>query len=140
MLRGPSFADSLNGDILAVSCEHRPSNPRKLVGQRYGHDVAVCSRKQSLNPPAERRIFLGETRGSRARPVDQQHPPVTVAALADMQQPRFSTRRRLPRHQTIGSLEGMLGRSAARIDVFDCVHSSNHVWTIAEDLWLACTS
>ena len=27
-------ADSLNGDILAVSCEHRPSNPRKLVGQR----------------------------------------------------------------------------------------------------------
>jgi len=89
MLRGPSFADSLNGDILAVSCEHRPSNPRKLVGQRYGHDVAVCSRKQSLNPPAERRIFLGKTRESRARPVDQQHPQVTVAALADMQQLGF---------------------------------------------------
>ena len=99
MLRGPSFADSLNGDILTVSCEHRPSNPRKLVGQRYGHDVAVCSRKQSLNPPAEWRIFLGETRESRARPMDQQHPQVTVAALADMQQPRFSTCRRLPRHQ-----------------------------------------
>ena len=100
MLRGPSFADSLNGDILAVSCEHRPSNPRKLVGQRYGHDVAVCSRKQSLNPPAERRIFLGKTRESRARPVDQQHPQVTVAALADVQQPRFSTCRRLARHQS----------------------------------------
>ncbi len=81
MLRGPSFADSLNGDILAVSCEHRPSNPRKLVGQRYGHDVAVCSRKQSLNPPAERRIFLGKTRESRARTVDQQHPQITLPRL-----------------------------------------------------------
>ena len=99
MLRGPSLADSLNGDILAVPCEYRPSNPRKLVGQRYGHDVAVCSRKQSLNPPAERRIFLGKTRESRARPVDQQHPQVTVAALADVQQPWFSTCRRLARHQ-----------------------------------------
>jgi hypothetical protein len=58
MLRGPSFADSLNGDILAVSCEHRPSDPCKLVGLGYSHDVAVCSRKQSLNPPAERLSFL----------------------------------------------------------------------------------
>jgi len=97
MLRGPSFADSLNGDILAVSCEHRPSNPRKLVGQRYGHDVAVCSRKQSLNPPAERRIFLGKTRGEPCAAVDQQHPQITLAALADAQQPRFSTCRRLAR-------------------------------------------
>jgi len=62
-------------------------------------NVAVCSRKQSLNPPAERRIFLGKTRESRARPVDQQHPQVTVAALADVQQPWFSTCRRLARHQ-----------------------------------------
>jgi hypothetical protein len=100
MLRGPSFADSLNGDILAVSCEHRPSDPCKLVGQGYGHDVTVCSRKQSLNPSAERRILLGETWESRARPMEQQHPQVTVAALADVQQPRFSTCRRLARHQS----------------------------------------
>jgi hypothetical protein len=86
MLRGPSFADSLNGDILAVWGEHRPSDPCKLVGQGYGHDVT----KQSLNPSAERRIFLGETRASRAHPMDQQYPQVTVAALADVQQPRFS--------------------------------------------------
>jgi hypothetical protein len=33
MLRGPSLADSLNGDILAVPCKYRPSNPRKLVGR-----------------------------------------------------------------------------------------------------------
>jgi hypothetical protein len=30
--------------------------------------------------------------------VDQQHPQITVAALADAQQPRFSTCRRLARH------------------------------------------
>jgi hypothetical protein len=59
--------DSLNGDILAVSYEHRPSNPRKLVGQRYGHDVAVCSRKQSLNPPAERRTLPDPRSGSGLR-------------------------------------------------------------------------
>ena len=58
-----------------------PYGPCKLVGQGYGHDVTVCSRKQSLNPPAEWRIFLGETRESRARPMDQQHPQVTVAAM-----------------------------------------------------------
>src|SRR6266403_136570 len=100
MFRGPSLTESLNGDILAVSCEHRPSDPCKLVGQGYGDDVAVCSRKEGLNPPAERRIFLGQTRESRARPMDQQHPQVTVAALADVQQPRFSTCRRLARHQS----------------------------------------
>jgi hypothetical protein len=87
----------LNSHIPAITCKDRPSNPRQLVCQGYGHDVAMCSRKQSLNPPAERRIFLGKTRESRARTVDQQHPQITVAALADAQQPRFSTCRRLAR-------------------------------------------
>ena len=32
-------------------------------------------------PTAERRTFLGETRKSRARPVDQQHPQVAIAAF-----------------------------------------------------------
>ena len=41
----------------------------------------MCSRKQSLNPPAERRIFLGKTRESRARTVDQQHPQITLPRL-----------------------------------------------------------
>lgn len=100
MLRGRSFADSLNGDVLVVSCEHRPSDPSKLVGQGYGHDVAVRSRQQSPNPPAELRIFLGKTRERGARPMDQQHPQVTVTALADVQQPWFSTCRRLARHQS----------------------------------------
>jgi len=44
--------------------------------QGYGHDVAVYARKQSLNPPTERRILLGKTREGRARPVDQQHAQV----------------------------------------------------------------
>ena len=43
----------------------------------------MCSRKQSLNPPAERHIFLGKTRGEPCAAVDQQHPQITVAALAD---------------------------------------------------------
>src|SRR5438445_1624200 len=81
MFRGPSLTESVNGDILAVSCEHRPSDPCKLVGQGYGDDVAVCSRKEGLNPPAERRIFLGQTRESRARTVDQQHPQITLPRL-----------------------------------------------------------
>jgi hypothetical protein len=88
---------SLNSHIPAITCKDRPSNPRQLVCQGYGHDVAMCSRKQSLNPPAERRILLGKTRESRARTVDQQHPQITLAALADAQQPRFSTCRRLAR-------------------------------------------
>ena len=41
----------------------------------------MCSRKQSLNPSAERRIFLGKTRESRARTVDQQHPQITLPRL-----------------------------------------------------------
>src|SRR5262245_22600605 len=104
ILRGPCLCRryatgrSLNSHIPALTCKDRPSNPRQLVCQGYGHDVAMCSRKQSLNPPAERRIFLGKTRESRARTVDQQHPQITVAALADAQQPRFSTCRRLARH------------------------------------------
>jgi hypothetical protein len=38
---------------------------------------------------ARRAIFLARPREGRARPVDQD-PQVTVAALADVQQPRFS--------------------------------------------------
>jgi len=71
-----------------------------LLAKATGHDVMVCSREQSLNPPAEWRIFLGETWESRARPMDQQHPQITVTALSDVQQPRFSTCRRLTRHQS----------------------------------------
>jgi hypothetical protein len=60
----------------------------------------VCSRKQSLNPPAERRIFLGKTRESRARPVDQQHPQVTVtrhcALKLTIPQEADAARRALP--------------------------------------------
>ena len=74
-------------------------SPGPLI-RSTGHYVAMCSRKQSLNPPAERRIFLGKTRESRACTVDQQHPQISVAALADAQQPRFSTCRRLTRYQS----------------------------------------
>jgi hypothetical protein len=104
IVRGPclcrrySTGRSLNSHIPAITCKDRPSNPRQLVCQ--GHDVAMCSRKQSLNPPTERRIFLGKTRGEPCAAVDQQHPQITVAALADAQRPRFSTCRRLARHQS----------------------------------------
>ena len=87
IVRGPclcrrySTGRSLNSHIPAITCKDRPSNPRQLVCQ--GHDVAMCSRKQSLNPPAERHIFLGKTRGEPCAAVDQQHPQITVAALAD---------------------------------------------------------
>jgi hypothetical protein len=76
-----STARGLNGHVLPVTCEHRPSYPPKLVCQSHDHDIAVRARKQILKPTAERSIFLGETRESRARPMDQQHPQVAVAAL-----------------------------------------------------------
>jgi len=106
ILRGPclcrrySTGCSLNSHIPAITCKDRPSNPRQLVCQACGHDVAMCSRKQSLNPPAERRIFLGKTRESRARTVGSAASADNLAALADAQQPRFSTCRRLTRHQS----------------------------------------
>jgi len=87
ILRGPclcrrySTGCNLNSHIPAITRKDRPSNPRQLVCQGCGHDVAMCSRKQSLNPPAERRIFLGKTRESRARTVDQQHPQITLPRL-----------------------------------------------------------
>src|SRR5438105_13801595 len=74
MFRGPSLTESLNADILAVSCEHRPRDPCKLVGERYRDDAAVCSRQEGLNPPPERRLFLRQTRETRAGAIDQQHP------------------------------------------------------------------
>ena len=94
-----STSRSLNAHVLAVTRQHRPSDARKFVGQRYDHDIAVRSCEQGLKPTAERRTFLGETRKSRARPVDEQHPQVAIAAF-DAQQPRFPLSRRLTRDQT----------------------------------------
>ena len=54
---------------------------RKFVGQSYDHDVAVCSCEQGLEPPAERCILLGETRKSRARAMDEQHPQYPLPRL-----------------------------------------------------------
>ena len=72
-LSGPLSRGICNNSWLIGSTtgENRPSDARKLVGQRYGHDIAAGSCEQSLKPTAERRIFLGEPRKSRARPVDQ---------------------------------------------------------------------
>jgi hypothetical protein len=42
----------------------------------------VLAQAESLNPTAERHIFVGKTRESGARSMDQQHPQITVAALA----------------------------------------------------------
>ena len=52
----------------------------------------MCSRKQSLNPQAERRIFLGKTRESRERTVDQQHPQITLPRLLQITLPRLLMR------------------------------------------------
>ena len=103
ILRGPclcrrySTGCSLNSHIPAITCKDRPSNPRQLVCQGYGHDVAMCSRKQSLSHWPSGRSFLARPGRAVRTPW---HPQITVAALADARQPRFSTCRRLARHQS----------------------------------------
>jgi hypothetical protein len=103
--RGPclcrrySTGRSLNSHIPAITRKDRPSNPRQLVCQGCGHDVAMCSRKQSLNPPAERVSFLARP-GRAVRAPGSAASADNLATLADAQQPRFSTCRRLTRHQS----------------------------------------
>ena len=43
-----SIACSLNGHVRALTCQDRPSDPRKLVSQSHNHDIAVRPRKQPL--------------------------------------------------------------------------------------------
>jgi len=71
-LGGPAIGIASAEGVLMVhpKLEEELRDARKFVGQRYGHDIAARSCKQSPKPTAERRTFLGETRKSRARPVE----------------------------------------------------------------------
>ena len=63
--------------------QHRPGDPRQLVGQGDDHDIAMGPAHQPFHPPAKRRLALGHIGQSRTRSMDQLPAQVFVAALAD---------------------------------------------------------
>ena len=70
--------------------QHRPGDPRQLVGQGDDHDIAMGPAHQPFHPPAKRRVALGHIGQSRTRSMDQLPAQVFVAALADPEQLRLT--------------------------------------------------
>src|SRR5580704_15385218 len=70
--------------------QHRPGDPRQLVGQGDDRDIAMGPPHQLFRPSAERRVTLRDMGQRGARPVDQLFAQILVAALADSEQLRLT--------------------------------------------------
>jgi hypothetical protein len=79
--------------------QHRPGDPRQLVGQGDDHDIAMGPAHQPFCPTAKRRVALGHIGQSRTRSMDQLPAQVFVAALADPEQLRLAAGRELTGNQ-----------------------------------------
>src|SRR5829696_4996601 len=71
-----------------VPPQHRPRDPRQLIGQGNDGDVAVSSRQQATQPGPERCRAFGERRQRGPGAMNEEHSKILVAALADAEQLR----------------------------------------------------
>ena len=71
--------------------QHRPGDPRQLVGQGDDRDIAMGPAHQLFRPSAERRVALGHIGQRRARSMDQLFAQIFVAALADAPSAKSAT-------------------------------------------------
>ena len=100
--------------------QHRPGDPRQLVGQGDDCDIAMGPPHQLFRPSAERRVTLRDMGQSGARPVDQLFAQILVAALADSEQLRLTPGSELPRNQA-----QPCGEIAAVVEIFRSTGSGN---------------
>ena len=63
--------------------QDRPSDARKLVGQRNDGNVLVRPGQEPACPPAKRRFSLDEVRQHGSCAMDQVLAKITIAAFAD---------------------------------------------------------
>ena len=80
--------------------QDRPSDARKLVGQRNDGNVLVRPGQEPACPPAKRRLSLDEVRQHGSCAMDQVLAKITIATLADAQQARLAAGRHLARRQS----------------------------------------
>ena len=83
-----------------VASQHRPSDPRQLIGEGDDRNVAMGAAYEPLRPPAERSVALSHVGQCGAGSMDQLSPQVLVAALADSKQLWPAAGGELPRNET----------------------------------------
>jgi len=107
-----------------ASAQHRPGDPRQLVGERDDGDILVRPAKQGLRPLAQRIVARSDMWQRRPRAMDQHLAQILVASLADSEQLRLPTCRELsgnepqPSCKVAAMLEGL--SAADRRDYCGC--------------------
>lgn len=72
--------------IGSITREHRPDDPRILVGERDSRNIGMPPLPQLAEPGASRILFAPGATQSGASAVDHQRAQIPVAALADAEQ------------------------------------------------------
>jgi hypothetical protein len=78
---------SCRGTIGLAAAEHRPDDPRQLVGERRDHDVERPARPQPVEPRPQLAAASRADLDQGARTVDQLAAQVSVAAFAQAETP-----------------------------------------------------
>lgn len=86
--------------VCRLAAKQRLDDARISVSQCDCGAVESAALDQVSQPSALRVALVAEPSQDRSRTMDQQRPQVRVAAFADARQPRATTGRMLPRHQT----------------------------------------
>ena len=87
---------SAKGPVINAILHHRPSNPRRLIGQCHGGDIGMPVTGNASDPLTESIMFVVRCVERSARAVDQQRAQVSITALADAEEPFFCSGACLP--------------------------------------------
>lgn len=75
--------------------QHRPRDPRQLVGKGYERDILMHTGEQRRQPSPERRVAFGDMGQRGPRAMDELPAQISVAPLTDPERFRLAARRRL---------------------------------------------
>jgi len=83
---------------MRASSQHRPSDPRQLIGQRAGHHVGVTTGGERLDPYTQRVGARVGVLHDRSRALHEQAAEVAIAAFTDTEQGGLAAGAVLARH------------------------------------------
>ena len=95
-------ADALRsggGQIVLLTREHSPGDPRRLIGERDDRPIEASPRRQPFQPLGPAIVVFGQTKHDGAGAMNYLTPQIVIGAPANPAEPRFAAGRILTRHE-----------------------------------------
>ena len=90
---------SSGGQIVLVTREHSPGDPRRLIGERDDRPIEASPRRELFQPLGPAIIVFGQSKHDGAGAMNHLAPEVVIGAPANPAEPGFAASRILTRHK-----------------------------------------